>query len=87
MPVVTPPPVTKPSNFNRRKKSVSKSSKIINDTPEKGHERSVKEIIYKDPKVKVGNGKLGPVDLVIYKDDLYALKRIPKAAIDKPKRI
>jgi hypothetical protein len=35
----------------------------------------------------VGNGKLGPVDLVIFKDDLYALKRIPKVAIDKPKRI
>ena len=46
-----------------------------------------KEIVFKDPKVKVGNGKLGPVDLIIYKDDLYALKRIPKTAIDKPKRI
>jgi hypothetical protein len=73
----------------RRKKSVTKASKIsILDTPEKLVERSVvKEIIYKDPKVKVGNGKLGPVDLIIFKDDLYALKRIPKAAIDKPKRI
>jgi hypothetical protein len=72
----------------RRKKSITKAPKNILDTPEKCNERSgVKEIVYKDPKVKVGNGKLGPVDLVIFKDDLYALKRIPKAAIDKPKRI
>jgi len=46
-----------------------------------------KEIIYKDPKVKIGNGKLGPVDLIIYKDELFALKRIPKKEIDKQKRI
>jgi len=46
-----------------------------------------KQILYKNPKVKVGDGKLGPIDLVIYKDDLYALKRIPKQQIDKPKRI
>ena len=42
-----------------------------------------KEIIYKDPKVKIGNGKLGPVDLIIFKDQLFALKRIPKKEIDK----
>lgn len=47
----------------------------------------VKKIVYKDPKVKIGHGKFGPVDLIIYQDDLYALKRIPKTAIDKPKRI
>lgn len=46
-----------------------------------------KEIIYKNPKVKIGNGKLGPVELIIYNNDLYALKKIPKKAIDKPKRI
>ena len=46
-----------------------------------------KEIIYKDPKVKIGNGKLGPVDLIIYNDELFALKRIPKKEIDKQKRI
>lgn len=45
-----------------------------------------KEIIYKDPKVKIGNGKLGPVDLIIYKDELFALKRIPKKEIDKQKK-
>lgn len=37
--------------------------------------------------MKIGSGKLGPVDLIIYKDDLFALKRIPKQHIDKPKRI
>ena len=37
--------------------------------------------------VKIGNGKLGPVELIIYKDDLFALKKVPKKLIDKPKRI
>ena len=46
-----------------------------------------KEIIYKNPKIKIGTGKLGPVDLIIYQDDLFALKRVPKKAVDKPKRI
>ena len=41
-----------------------------------------KEIIYINPKIKIGQGKLGPVDLIIYKGDLYALKRVPKKAID-----
>jgi hypothetical protein len=39
------------------------------------------------PGVKIGQGKFGPIDLVIYKGELAALKRIPKAAIDKAKRI
>jgi serine/threonine protein kinase len=47
----------------------------------------LKEITYFSPNVKVGNGKYGPVELIIYKDDLYALKKIPKSTIDKPKRI
>ena len=38
-------------------------------------------------KVKIGEGKHGPVELIIYKDDLFALKKISKADIDKPKRI
>ena len=46
-----------------------------------------KEIFYRDPKIKIGNGKLGPVELIIYKDALFALKRIPKRTIDKPKII
>ena len=37
--------------------------------------------------MKIGQGKLGPVDLIIYKNDLFALKRIPKKEIDKQKRI
>lgn len=46
-----------------------------------------KEIIYKDPKIKIGNGKLGPIELIIYKKDLFALKRIPKRSIGGSKRI
>jgi serine/threonine protein kinase len=37
--------------------------------------------------VKIGQGKFGPIELVIYKNELCALKRIPKASIDKAKRI
>ena len=46
-----------------------------------------KEFIYKNPNVKIGNGKLGPVELIIVNNELMALKRIRKMAIDKPKRI
>ena len=46
-----------------------------------------KEFIYADPGVKIGNGKFGPVNLIIYNKALYALKVIPKTSIDKPKRI
>ena len=50
--------------------------------------KQIKEVIYqKPPGVKIGQGKFGPIELVIYKNDLYALKRIPKTAIDKAKRI
>ena len=55
------------------------------------NEISVKEIkkecVYKNPNVKIGNGKLGPVELIIVKNELFALKRIRKIGIDKPKRI
>ena len=37
--------------------------------------------------MKIGQGKFGPIELVIYNNDLCALKRIPKASIDKAKRI
>ena len=47
----------------------------------------MKEVIYSLPGVKIGQGKFGPIDLVIFKGDLCALKRIPKASIDKAKRI
>jgi serine/threonine protein kinase len=39
------------------------------------------------PGVKIGQGKFGPIELVIYKNQLCALKRIPKNSIDKAKRI
>lgn len=48
---------------------------------------SLKEITYFNPKVKIGNGKFGPVELIIYKEELYALKNVQKKSIDKPKRI
>ena len=47
----------------------------------------LKEVTYSIPNVKIGQGKFGPIDLIIYRGELYALKRIPKASIDKAKRI
>ncbi len=47
----------------------------------------VKEVFYSLPGVKIGQGKFGPIELVIYKNQLCALKRIPKNSIDKAKRI
>ena len=46
-----------------------------------------KEFIYADPGVKIGNGKYGPVNLIIHEKQLFALKVIPKETIDKTKRI
>lgn len=46
-----------------------------------------KEVLYADPKIKIGQGKFGPVNLIIHKGELSALKVIPKKSIDKPKRI
>lgn len=46
-----------------------------------------KTFVYKNPKVKIGQGKLGPVDLIIHNGDLFAMKKVPKKQIDKPKRI
>ena len=37
--------------------------------------------------VTIGQGKFGPIELIIYQNELYALKRIPKASIDRAKRI
>jgi len=39
------------------------------------------------PNIKIGSGAFGPISLLIYKKKLFALKRIPKSVIDKPKRI
>ncbi len=46
-----------------------------------------KEFQYNDPGVKIGNGKFGPVNLIIHKGKLYALKIVPKTTIEKSKRI
>lgn len=47
----------------------------------------MKEVKYCRPGVKIGLGKFHPIELIIFKNDLYALKRIPKSSIDKAKRI
>ena len=46
-----------------------------------------KEFLYQDPGVKIGQGKFGPVNLIIHREKLFALKIIPKDTIDKTKRI
>ena len=46
-----------------------------------------KEFIYADTGVKIGNGKYGPVNLIIHEKQLFALKIIPKETVDKTKRI
>ncbi len=48
---------------------------------------SQREFIYKDPGVNIGKGKFGPVDLIIVKNELCALKKISKISIDNPKRL
>lgn len=74
---------------SRGQDGASKAATVSGDNLKKGADSSKgkKHIVYKNPKVKIGSGKLGPVDLIIYKDELYALKRVPKQQIDKPKRI
>ena len=37
--------------------------------------------------MKIGNGKFGPVNLIIVDGKLCALKIVPKTTIDKTKRI
>lgn len=49
--------------------------------------KPTKSVTYCKPGVKIGQGKFGPIELIIYKKNLCALKRIPKASIDKGKRI
>ena len=46
-----------------------------------------KEIIYKMTGVTIAEGKLGPIQLIIWKDKLTALKRICKESLDDDKRI
>ena len=42
---------------------------------------------YSRTDIKIGRGRHHAVELIIYKNDLYALKKIPKITIDKQKRI
>jgi hypothetical protein len=85
---LTTPLTTKPSSLpSKNQNSAQKSQELNNSSMKKSSSIVKKEIKYKDPKIKIGNGKLGPVELIIYKDELFALKRIPKRAIDKPKII
>ena len=46
-----------------------------------------KRVEYSLPGVKIGNGKYHPIEIMIYNNDLFALKKIPKSTIDKQKRI
>lgn len=46
-----------------------------------------KEFVYLDPNVKIGQGKYGPVNLIIHEGEIYALKMIPKKLIDTGKRM
>ena len=46
-----------------------------------------KEFRYSKTGVKIGNGKFGPVSLIVHQNKLYALKIIPKTSIDSGKRI
>ena len=48
---------------------------------------SLKNITYFNPNVKIGEGKFGPIELIIYNNEIWALKRIPKSTIDKIKRL
>jgi serine/threonine protein kinase len=46
-----------------------------------------KEFKYIDPKIELGKGKYGPVNLIIVDDDFYALKKVSKDTINNPKRV
>jgi serine/threonine protein kinase len=37
--------------------------------------------------VKIGEGKYGPVNLIIHQGEIYALKVVPKKSLDTLKRI
>ncbi len=48
---------------------------------------SHKVIEYQRPGVKIANGKYGPIELIIYQKEIYALKRVQKQMINHPKKI
>lgn len=68
----------------RKQEPAYASTRGTKDRPEG---EAQKEVKYCLPGVKIGQGKFGPIELIIYKGELHALKRIPKASIDKAKRI
>ena len=64
----------------------SEENKVDQDEMRPPSPPKPKEFLYHDPGVKIGNGKYGPVNLIIHEKQLFALKIIPKHTIDKPKR-
>ena len=50
-------------------------------------EEEKKEVKYCRTDIKIGRGKHHAVELIVYKNELCALKKIPKITIDKQKRI
>ena len=78
---------TEPKSTKFKSVNVTKTAMEGPTKPTEQQAPPRKEILYKLPKCKIGDGKAGPVELVIYKDELYAMKRVPKSSIDKPKRI
>ncbi len=38
---------------------------------------------YQKPGIKIGHGKYHPIELIIARGELFALKKIPKQTIDK----
>lgn len=73
--------------MNVQKTNLTQDSSAAPVKPTEQQAPARKEILYKLPKCKIGDGKAGPVELVIYNDELYAMKRVLKTSIDKPKRI
>jgi serine/threonine protein kinase len=46
-----------------------------------------KEFKYNDLNIVIGKGKYGPVSLIMFEEQLFALKKVAKSSIDNPKRV
>ena len=66
---------------------IKEERKLGEHKPSTPGDTQPKEVFYSLPNVKIGQGKYGPIELVLYNNELCALKRIPKVTIDKAKRI
>lgn len=66
---------------------IKEERKLGENKPSTPGDTQPKEVFYSLPNVKIGQGKYGPIELVLYNSELCALKRIPKVTIDKAKRI